>query len=293
MASAEEVLEQVIASPGVVALVGGLDTGKTTLAVEMVRRAARAGVVSAFLDADVGQKTVGPPATVGVKLVRTLEDASEEGLARPDRMAFVGSTSPQGHLLPMVRGVGLLARWAREMGASLVVLDTTGLVTGSFAEHLKVFKLEAAGVGRVVALERGEELRPVLEVVRRFARAEVFRIRPLPQARPVGAEERARRRAERLKAHFSGRLKVWRVKGPVFFPSLPPGLEQGRLEGLLCGLEGPEGECLALGILKTQEGMLKVVGPEVSGVVGVRLGSLRVGEDWATHRVSLQQLLGR
>ena len=48
-----------------VALIGGLDTGKTTLSAMMIRAALAAGRTAAYLDADLGQKTVGPPTTIG------------------------------------------------------------------------------------------------------------------------------------------------------------------------------------------------------------------------------------
>ena len=40
-----------------VVLVGGLDSGKSTLAVALLESAVRAGRTAAYLDADVGQKT--------------------------------------------------------------------------------------------------------------------------------------------------------------------------------------------------------------------------------------------
>ena len=55
-------------------LVGGLDAGKTTLARQLLARALERGRRPALVDADVGQKAVGPPTTVGLKLIRTPED---------------------------------------------------------------------------------------------------------------------------------------------------------------------------------------------------------------------------
>jgi polynucleotide 5'-hydroxyl-kinase GRC3/NOL9 len=48
-----------------VLFVGGLDAGKSTLARATAAYALRLGRTVAYLDADVAQKTVGPPATVG------------------------------------------------------------------------------------------------------------------------------------------------------------------------------------------------------------------------------------
>ena len=72
----------------------------------------RLGRSVAYLDADVSQKTVGPPATVGMKRIHGPDDLTLERMAHADALGFVGSTSPQDHLLPLV---GALTRQAREM----------------------------------------------------------------------------------------------------------------------------------------------------------------------------------
>src|SRR5512144_2844813 len=82
--------------------IGGLDAGKSTLARATAAYALRLGRTVAYLDADVAQKTVGPPATVGLKHIREPDDLTFERLAHADALGFVGSTSPQDHLLPMV-----------------------------------------------------------------------------------------------------------------------------------------------------------------------------------------------
>jgi hypothetical protein len=66
---------------------------------------------------------VGPPATISLKVVRSPEDLEPEPFATPDALYFVGSTSPQGHLLPVVGGVAL------GFGAQSIVKDT---LTGFF-----------------------------------------------------------------------------------------------------------------------------------------------------------------
>jgi len=41
---------------------------------------------------------------------------------------FVGSITPQGHMLPVLVGAARLAKAAVEYGAEVVVYDTSGLV---------------------------------------------------------------------------------------------------------------------------------------------------------------------
>src|SRR5207249_9569526 len=123
----EPVVQRVVGSASVVVLIGGLDTGKSTLGRAIVRDALEAGRRPAFVDADLGQKTVGPPGCVALRMLEGPEDLQPDSLAVPDALYFVGSTSPQGQLLPLVVGTGLLLARAQNDGADLVVVDPTGL----------------------------------------------------------------------------------------------------------------------------------------------------------------------
>jgi polynucleotide 5'-kinase involved in rRNA processing len=56
----EALVDQAVRTKHTVLLIGGMDTGKSTLSRELLAAALAAGRPAAFLDADVGQKTVGP-----------------------------------------------------------------------------------------------------------------------------------------------------------------------------------------------------------------------------------------
>ena len=74
----EALVDQAVRTKHTVLLIGGMDTGKTTLSRELLTAALAAGRPAALLDADVGQKTVGPPATISLKVVRSPEDLEPE-----------------------------------------------------------------------------------------------------------------------------------------------------------------------------------------------------------------------
>jgi len=100
-------------------------SGKTTLGRSIAAKALDAGRTVAYLDADLGQKAVGPPTTVSLRVLRTQDDIRSEAMALPDALYFVGSTTPQGQLLPLVVGAGRLLEKSVELGADdrdLVVL---------------------------------------------------------------------------------------------------------------------------------------------------------------------------
>ncbi len=291
----EKVYQRLLESPGLVFLLGGLDTGKTTFALELLRRAGRAGIRSALVDADIEQSTVGPPTTVGLKFTTALGELSRETLVEADLLAFVGSLHPREHLLPLVTGTAKLVRKAREAGCELIVLDTTGFVAGIYGQTLKFFKMDAVRPDVVVAFERGGELEAVVSMAQRFTPAEVVELQAADQFASRSAEERVAFREQQFGAYFATGTSRWRVKPTVFMPTLPPEFDLSRLDGLVVGMDDGQGGCPGIGVLEYEpsEGILRMVSPITEGVRGLRLGSSRIDtEGRSKGPVTLRQLFG-
>jgi polynucleotide 5'-hydroxyl-kinase GRC3/NOL9 len=102
----EQLVDQAARHARSVLFLGGLDAGKSTLARATAAFALRIGRRVAYIDADVAQKTVGPPATVGMKHIREPDDLIPERMAEADALGFVGAISPQDHLVPLVGARG-------------------------------------------------------------------------------------------------------------------------------------------------------------------------------------------
>jgi polynucleotide 5'-hydroxyl-kinase GRC3/NOL9 len=290
----DEVVERALASRGVILLVGGLDSGKSTLASRIARASIEAGLQVGFLDADVGQSTVGPPATVGLRMCRSVQDMDPASLARADRLAFVGATSPQGHLLPLVVGTRLLLDEAREQGADTIVTDTTGLVSGVYGQLLKFHKIAVLRPDLVVGLERGEELQPLLGVVRRFFAAEVLTLRVHADVVPASVEQRATNREDSMRGYFQEPLQRFRVKPTVFVPALPALFDLAVLDHLLVGLSDGKGSCIGVGYLEylAEEGALRLISPVAEAPKALILGSVRLEDGFRARRVDLRNLFG-
>lgn len=290
----DEVVERALASRGVILLVGGLDSGKSTLASRIARASIEAGLQVGFLDADVGQSTVGPPATVGLRTCRSVQDLDPASLARADQLAFVGATSPQGHLLPLVVGTRLLLDEAREQGADTVVTDTTGLVSGVYGQLLKFHKIAVLRPDLVVGLERGEELQPLLGVVRRFFAAEVLTLRVHADVVPASVEQRATNREDSMRGYFQEPLQRFRVKPTVFVPALPALFDLAVLDHLLVGLSDGKGSCIGVGYLEylAEEGALRLISPVAEAPKALILGSVRLEDGYRARRVDLRNLFG-
>ena len=280
-ANPEAAHERFLSDPGVVFLLGGIDTGKTTFGIELVRRATGRGIAAALVDADIQTSTVGPPTTVGLKLCSGLEDFSSDALRTADSMAFVGSIVPRSHLLPLVTGTAKLVAAARQAGCRLVVVDTTGLVSGIYGQTLKYFKLDMVDPDVVVAFERGGELEPLIGIAERFTRAEVIELPVDDAVLPRSVDERTLSREKQFAAYFATGTSRWKVRPTVFMPTLPPDFDLALLDGLVVGMEDGRGTCVGIGILEfdSEEEMLRMVTPVSEGVKGLRLGSIRISPD--------------
>lgn len=207
----EATLADIAAEGGTTLLLGGTDVGKTTLTRLLVNRVTQAGQRAALLDADLGQSEIGPPACLGLafadKPVHALSDLP------PHALAFVGSVSPPGHLLEYVAGVRRLADLAAaELGKAstpsgsrpLLLVDTSGYLHGAAAQRLDRTLFDLLAPAHVVALQRQDELEPILHSLRRREGCRIY-TPPIPAViRKKPASFRAHRRAMRFAAYFEG-----------------------------------------------------------------------------------------
>lgn len=290
----EALVDQAARTKHTVLLVGGLDTGKSTLSRQLLETAVAAGRPAAYLDADVGQKSVGPPATISLKHVRTAHDLEPDVFAVEDALSFVGSTSPEGHLLQVVTGLAQLHRRALESGAEFVVVDSSGLVSGVYGQILKYHKVEMLRPDLVVGLQRGEELLPLLGVIQRFFDTEVVPLGVHPGVVPSSVEQRAENRERSMDRYFGAELHRFRVKPTVFMPALPPLFDLAQLHRLLVGLSDGAGATTGLGYLEysEEERVLRLISPVAAGPKALRLGSVRLEENHRAMRVDLRNLFG-
>jgi polynucleotide 5'-kinase involved in rRNA processing len=291
----ERAYERLLESPGVVLLLGALDTGKTTFGIELARRAVEERVPTAIVDADIVQSTVGPPTTVGLKYCSGATDMGREALREADALGFVGSLIPKGHLLPLITSTAKLVAQAREAGSELVIVDTTSLVSGLYGQSLKFFKMDLVQPDFVVAFERGGELEPLVGMAQRFTPAEVMELGVSANAVSRSVEERMSFREQQFAAYFATGTSRWRVRPTVFMPSLPPEFDLALLDGLVVGMENGKGDCVGIGVLEYEaaEDILRMVSPVTEGVRGLRLGSIRMEPSGRSRGpVDLRQLFG-
>ena len=295
MIELEDAYERLVTSGGTAVLLGSMGTGKTGFAFEVLRRAIDAGTPAALIDADIDISTVGPPTTVGLKMLAPGAEVSDAAVRDADTLGFVGALNPRQHLLPLVMSVASLVKHAREEGAQLIVVDTTGFVAGVYGQWLNYHVLDAAHPQFMVAFERGGEMEPLIGIAQRFTSAEVLELDATGFVQTLSVEDRMTAREARFASYFGASASRWRVKPTVFMPTVPPEFDLDLLDGLIVGMEDGNGVCVGIGLLEYDggEGILRMVSPITEGVRGLRLGSVKISRDGRSRgTVSLPELFG-
>jgi polynucleotide 5'-hydroxyl-kinase GRC3/NOL9 len=255
-------------------VIGGSAVGKSSFCRYLAAALLAQQTEVAFVDADIGQSNLGPPATVTLGYPAVPVD-----LAATSTTAyyFVGSTGPIGRFLPLVIGTASLAREAR---GAFVIIDTTGLVHES-GRILKNYKIEAVRPDVIVALERRNELAPI-----RIANRHVptIKIEPSRKAHAKDDYEKIEVRRRSYARHFTGASLLelpltslifqrtllfsgmpFELEGAIYAernsegilvigaPIAPPAdskvLPSGFERNLLCGIADATGRCLGLSII--------------------------------------------
>jgi len=294
LVSQTEIVEGLLTC-GCVVLLGGIDTGKTSFGLDVTEAARSRGVRVAYVDADIDHSTVGPPGCVGLKYCHGLEGVDARSVAEADQLAFVGSVTPQGHAFALATATAHLVAEARANESELIVVDTCAYISGVYAETLKYRKLQLVQPDAVVGFQRGEELEPILSTVARFFSIPVTNLRVPPGVPERSVEERVSYREARLRSYFPAPLQRWRVKPTVFMPTLPPGIDVARLDGLMVGLEDGKGSCMGIGVLEfdQEERVLRMVSSVAEPARGLVLGTVRITtQGQVIGRVTVRELFG-
>ncbi|RLI35841.1 hypothetical protein DRO53_00190 [Candidatus Bathyarchaeota archaeon] len=259
-AAAGEILEKAEKEGLLTAVLGGVDVGKTTFTVYLSNRALASGLTVSVVDGDVGQSDLGPPCTVGSSQLS--HPVFDLFFVKPERLVFVGSTTPSRVEENLVKGLRELCSFERRR-SKLVVMNTDGWISGGDAEGFKVRLVEAVEADVVVGLQSSQELESILS--RLEGKVEVVRLPAAPLVRPRSRSERRGLRWQAYNKYLMGasilNLKVSRVK--VSGKPTP-----GAIVGLYASK--PERRLLGIGVIlawQRQRGALKIL-TAVKGLVG-------------------------
>ena len=200
---------------GKIALVlGGIDRGKTYFIRWLINHLTKKGMKVAFIDGDVGQSSVGPPATIGMVLVNKPVEALERLTA--DGIYFTGSITPAKNLLPSVLGLKKMAAKAIEI-ADKIVIDTTGFIKYPEGVILKQAKIELLEPDCIFAFSSSDELTPVLSPFKYLPAFSIKKIAPHENVKSKSPEFRANNRKEKFLSYFSKKQTIKFDLGSIGF----------------------------------------------------------------------------
>jgi len=187
-------------------LLGATDTGKTTFLTWLANALHGQGRRVAIVDTDVGQSSVGPPTTVGLGIVerpfRRLQELT------PVQLYFVGSTSPRGHLLPVLVGTKRLVDYARTLAVDHVIIDTCGFVTPGGGQALKHAQMALVDPEALICLQRATECESLLVAYRRGQRPHIWRFKASTASRRRSVEERQLYRQHAWERYFASATRL-------------------------------------------------------------------------------------
>jgi polynucleotide 5'-hydroxyl-kinase GRC3/NOL9 len=174
-------------------------------------------------------------------------------------------------------------------GPEVILLDTTGFVLGEAGKELKTRKIDLVRPRFILALQKDEELEPILEQYKENA---FYKIRHLPlseQVRAKSVEERRMNRINKFQDYFKYStvqelaIEGVQIEGEALDPDgAPLPLDWAlKMNSLLIGLKDEMDETLALGLTKNyfeEKKMLRLSTPlqEIQRVKTIQLSSLRL-----------------
>jgi len=260
---------------GIIMVIGAPDVGKSTFAEYLFHEVRREAGKAALLDGDPGQSRLGLPTIMTL----ALGASGELDFPRDARRWhwFVGSTSPSGHMLPVLVGAARLVEAARGAGAEVIVYDTSGLVDPALGGlALKLAKIDLLRPALVVCIQNRAELEPLLVPLRRRSSLEVVSLPASPQVHKRDLTKRRAYRASQFAAYFRSATSI-SIEWTRYAVHPFPRFSMNRL----VALEDRHGFTLGLGIVRAIDRTLrkvKLLTPlnSLKNVDALRLGDVTI-----------------
>ncbi len=285
-----DLIEAIDRRKGSVLILGASDTGKSTLAHLLVVKLCQKGNVVALIDGDIGQSVLGVPTTIGLALF----DSAAKKLENVQLIAsyFVGSISPRGHTLEMLVGIKRITDRASQLDPGIIVIDTTGFVSGETAWELKFQKVDLVKPAHLIGLQRRREIEDFLRPHQFRPDMAIHRLKIPEKVMIKSPEQRRSNRSRKFAAYFQ-EVKLYKksLDGIKVVSPFKVRYRGKGLKGVLIGLNDEANFNLGLGILENLDvhrGTISFVAPELdpTRIRLIRIGSIEVdlfGNDKTHH----------
>ncbi|MBN1154014.1 hypothetical protein JXB12_03755 [candidate division KSB1 bacterium] len=195
--------DELVRSGGRIMLIGATDSGKTTLTKQLLNVLTAKGGPVGFLDADIGQSTIGLPGTIGAAVYHTFDmEMGMERQATDVAYSFIGSFSPVLIQLEMISGTMKMLRFLDQRDCKAIVIDTTGLVHGKVGIRLKRYKIECIRPDHMIFLIDDRDVSVLGDLYSACSDTKVHTIGKNPHVSQRSMETRRQYRMERFRNHF-------------------------------------------------------------------------------------------
>ncbi|HNR65096.1 MAG TPA: Clp1/GlmU family protein [Atribacterota bacterium] len=196
------VIQKIQKHEGTVIVLGKTDSGKTSfiklLTCFLVRRNRKIGII----DSDIGQSTLGPPATIGLSIAD--KNRLKDGIIPVDYIYFIGAISPEQCIDRFLDRIYRLYTIAEKEKIDVLLIDTTGLVMGRVGQYLKGNLIRKIHPSALVALQFDRELEPILSEFVSQSLIHTYRITPYPNIVERNWRDRKSRREKQFNLYFKG-----------------------------------------------------------------------------------------
>ena len=193
----ESLYDELASARGTALIMGMTDAGKSTLARYLIKRFIAEGSKVSLVDSDIGQSSLGLPGTVSMRVFLDEKDVEE---FRYERMSFLGTVNPAMMISGIIHSTEMMTCLCRKK-TDIILVDTTGLVTGNIGRVLKTGKIKAVDPEAVIAVQKKDELEHILSLI---DDRKIIRIRSSPEAKARSRASRFRYRNIKFAEYFAG-----------------------------------------------------------------------------------------
>jgi polynucleotide 5'-hydroxyl-kinase GRC3/NOL9 len=180
----------------IIYVIGANDSGKSTFCRFLIDHLSEK-FLTAYIDGDPGQSSIGPPTTVGLEL-----SCNSNGDKRNPFLWFIGATTPRGHLLQTLAGIKRLSEKAIQSGAQRIIIDSCGFVLDRAAREFQFQLIQLLQPNHIAVFETNPN---IIKWISNFKRHPGILVHKFPISTsviPRTIEQRKQYRDEKFKLYF-------------------------------------------------------------------------------------------